>query len=161
MQPPAANSVPLPYIKGANEDTPHRAEWCHAPAMCGTAPVPDAGTLPLHSEGASQSTGSRERSADMQHHAPLSAAEWSSCPLWAWRTQIKCFITCKLCLKNIESSSNYKYILCCFVWNCNPSPILINLVCVSMTDIALIAFKVSCSNRRITVRDKQQLLLFV
>lgn len=34
-------------------------------------------------------------------------------------------------------------------------------LCVSMTDIALIAFKVSCSNRRITAQDKQQLLLFI
>lgn len=49
--------------------------------MRGTDPVPDAGSLLLRSVGASQSNGSQEKSADMQHHAPLLAAEWSSCPL--------------------------------------------------------------------------------
>lgn len=73
----------------ANEDWPHHAEWCHALATRGTAPVPDAGSLPLHSEAASQSTGSQERSADMQHYAPLSAAEYRSCPQLDWRNKHK------------------------------------------------------------------------
>lgn len=67
--------IPGVVHQRTNKDSPHRAEWCHAPAMCGTALFPDAGSLPLRSGGASQSIGSQERSADMQHHAPLLAAE--------------------------------------------------------------------------------------
>lgn len=70
--------------QSSNEGSPHRAEWCHAPAMRDTAPAPDADSLPPRSAGASQSTGSQERSADMQHRAPLSAAGWTSCPQWGW-----------------------------------------------------------------------------
>lgn len=70
------------HISKRKWGAPHHAEWCHAPATHGTAPLPDVGSLLPHPEGAGRSAGSGEQSADTKPHAPVSSAEWSSCLPW-------------------------------------------------------------------------------